>query len=85
MVLITVKIKRSFDFPRQKKRTYFSQEMHWKTESECFIRSCRGYSAWSSGAETNKNGVAILFNNNFEHIRCKGHRRTTWILYHCGY
>ena len=36
-------------------------------ESEHFIRSCWGYDCFLSGKDTNKNGVAVLFNNNFEH------------------
>ena len=46
---------------------YCLQETHWKTDSEKFIRAAWGYNVWISGLDTNKNGVAILFNNNFEY------------------
>ena len=46
---------------------FFLQETHLKSGSENFIRSCWGYNLWLSGKETNKNGVAIMFNNNFEY------------------
>ena len=45
---------------------YFLQETHWKTQTENFIRTNWGYNAYVCGKESNKNGVAILFNNNFE-------------------
>ena len=62
------KRKDVFDFLRNLNCSiYFLQETHLKTQSENFIRSCWGYNIWLSGSDTNKNGVAILFNNNFEY------------------
>ena len=58
-----------FDRLREMKANiYFLQETHWKTEIEDFIRAAWGYNIWISGKESNKNGVAILFNNNFEYV-----------------
>ena len=62
------KRKDVFDFLRKKEANiYCLQETHLKTESENFIRASWGYNVWLCGSETNKNGVAILFNNNFEY------------------
>ena len=62
------KRKDVFDFLRQQKcNIYFLQETHLKYDDESFIRSCWGYDIWLAGSESNKNGVAILFNNNFEY------------------
>jgi len=62
------KRKDVFDFLRQQQCSiYFLQETHLLFSSENFIRSCWGYSTWLAGSETNKNGVAILFNNDFEY------------------
>ena len=58
-----------FDYLRKKKcNIYFLQETHWKSLSENYVRAAWGYNVWLSGRETNKNGVAILFNNNFEYM-----------------
>lgn len=46
---------------------FLLQEMHLKVENENFIRSIWGYDLWLSGSHTNKNGVAVLFMNNFEY------------------
>ena len=43
------------------------QETHWKSNSENFIRSGWGYNCFVAGNDTNKGGVAILFNNTFEY------------------
>ena len=65
------KRKDIFDFLRQQKANiYCLQETHLKVDSENFIRASWGYNVWLSGCDTNKKGVAILFNNNFEY---KGH------------
>ena len=62
------KRKDVFDYLRKLKHDiYFLQETHWKAESENFIRSCWGYNCFVTGNSTNKNGVAILFNNSFEY------------------
>lgn len=62
------KTKDIFDYLRQLKCSiYFLQETHLKTDSEKYIRSCWGYSTWLSGVATNKNGVAILSNNDFQY------------------
>ena len=62
------KRKDVFDFLRKQKcDIYFLQETHLKAENENFIRSGWGYNIWLSGKETNRNGVAVLFNNTFEH------------------
>ena len=45
----------------------FLQETHLAADSECFVRSGWGFDCYLSGVETNKNGVAILFNNTFEY------------------
>ena len=63
-----MKKKDVFDYLRKNKcNIYFLQECHWKSDSEKYIRAAWGYNAWVCGKETNKNGVAILFNNNFEY------------------
>ena len=41
--------------------------MQLKFEAEHFIRSGWGFECFLSCAETNKNGVPVLFNNTFEH------------------
>ena len=62
------KRKDVFDFIRERKANiFFLQETHWKYEWENFIRSCWGFDCYISGKESNKNGVAILLNNNFEY------------------
>ena len=62
------KRKDVFDFLRKKKADiYCLQETHLIEKSEKFIRASWGYNVWLSGSETNKNGVAILFNNTFEY------------------
>ena len=45
----------------------FLQETHLAVNSECFARSGWGFDCYLSGVETNKNSVAILFNNTFEY------------------
>jgi exodeoxyribonuclease-3 len=62
------KRKNVFDFLRnQKCNIYFLQETHLLHASENFIRSSWVYTVFLSGSDTNKNGVAIMFNNNFEY------------------
>ena len=63
------KRKDVFDFLRMKCEPdiVFLEETHWKTENENYIRSCWGYDCFIAGKDTNKNGVAILLNNTFEH------------------
>ena len=62
------KRKDVFDFLRKKKADiYCLQETHLTAQSENFIRASWGYNVWLSGSDTNKNGVAILFNNTFEY------------------
>ena len=62
------KRKDVFEYTRQQKSSIiFLQETHLKFEAECFIRSGWGLGCFLSGAETNKNGVAVLFNDAFEH------------------
>ena len=64
----SVKRKDVFEFLREKdSNIIFLQETHLKTELENYIRSSWGYNVWLSGRESNKNGVAILFKNNFEY------------------
>ena len=46
---------------------YFLQETHIKEESENYFRASWGYNLWVAGADTNKNGVAILFRPTFEY------------------
>jgi exonuclease III len=45
---------------------YFLQETHVTSLQEDFFQNAWGFKAWTCGIETNKNGVAILFNNNFD-------------------
>ena len=52
---------------KQKSSIIFLQETHLKFEAERFIRSGWGFECFLSGAETNKNSVAVLFNNTFEY------------------
>ena len=62
------KRKDIFEYLRNKDANiFFLQETHLPLKQENFIRSNWGYSVWLAGSETNRNGVAILFNNNFEH------------------
>ena len=62
------KRKDVFDFLRKKKaHIYCLQETHLLCKNENFIRTNWGYNVWLSGTDSNKNGVAILFNNNFEY------------------
>ena len=57
-----------FDHLRQKKHNIIMlQETHWMTESENIIRNDWGFDVILNGTATNKNGVAILFRNNFEY------------------
>ena len=61
------KLKDVFYYLRQQKADIiFSQEAHSKFEAERFIRPGGAFDCFPSGVETNKNGVAILFNNIFE-------------------
>ena len=61
------KRKDVFDYLRQQKADIiFLQETHLKFEDEHFIRSGWGFVCFLTGVETNKNGVATLFNNTFE-------------------
>ena len=63
-----VKRKDVFDYLRKSKYDIILlQETHWKSCSENFIRSCWGYNCFVNGKDTNKGGVAILFNNTFEY------------------
>lgn len=63
-----LKRKDMFEYLRELEYSiYFLQETHITETSENFIRSAWGYNAWAAGCDTNKNGVAILFNNNFEY------------------
>ena len=62
------KRKDTFDYLRTLNyQIYMLQETHINTKEENYIRSQWGYNIWVSGVENNKNGVAILFNNNFEY------------------
>ena len=63
------KRKDVFDYIRSKKdfQIVCLQETHWPAETEAVIRASWGYNVWLSGEDTNRNGVAILFNNNFEY------------------
>ena len=62
------KRKDVFEFLREKKADiYCLQETHLTAKSENFIRASWGYNIWLSGSDTNKNGVAIFFNNTFEY------------------
>ena len=62
------KRKDVFDFLRtEKNNIYLLQETHLPHKNENFIRSAWGFSAFLAGCDTNKNGVAILFSNNFEY------------------
>ena len=69
------KRKDVFDFLRTEKcNIYLLQETHLPHKYENYIRSAWGFSAFLSGCETNKNGVAILFSNNFEYKLHSVHR-----------
>ena len=62
------KRKDVFEYLRNKQfNIYLLQETHLKEKDENFIRTNWGYNLWLSGSDSNKNGVAILFNNNFEY------------------
>ena len=51
----------------QKSDIYFLQETHITLASENYFRSVWGYNLWVAGADTNKNGVAIIFSPTFEY------------------
>lgn len=62
------KRKDVFEYVRKKQwNIILLQETHLITKDENFIRTCWGNEVILCGAHTNKNGVAILFNNNFEY------------------
>ena len=62
------KRKDVFDYLRnQKSNIILLQETHLPFKDENFISANWGCTLWLAGSETNKNGVAILFKNNFEH------------------
>ena len=64
----TQKRKDVFNYLRESKLDiYFLQETHLKEQLENYIRASWGYELWLSGNETNKNGVAILFQPTFEY------------------
>ena len=58
------------------------QETHLTVDSERFVRSGWGFDCYLSGVETNKNSVAILFNNTFEYKIFKVFREVLlyWLL-----
>ena len=61
------KLKDVFYYLRQQKADIiFLQETHLKFEAERFITSGWGFDCFLLGVNTNKNGVAILFNNTFK-------------------
>ena len=69
------KRKDVFDLLRSEKHNiYLLQETHLPYKSENFIRSAWGFSVFLAGCDSNKNGVAILFSNNFEHKIHSVHR-----------
>ena len=69
------KRKDIFDFLRAEKcNIYLLQETHLPHKSENFIRSAWGLPVFLAGSDTNKNGVAILFSNNFEYKVHNVHR-----------
>lgn len=63
------KRKDLFQFLRQEcpSNIYCLQETHLKASAENYIRASWGYDVWLAGSDTNRNGVAIFFNNNFEY------------------
>ena len=44
---------------------FLLQETHIKHTDENYVRAVWGYELWIAGNSTNKNGVAILFNETF--------------------
>ena len=57
-----------FDFLKSKKPSIvLLQETHWTNDLENVIRSEWGFDIIVNGIATNKNGVAVLFCNNFEY------------------
>lgn len=62
------KRKDVFQFLRKKNfNIIFLQETHMLSKDENYIRSLWGFDVITSGNATNKNGVAVLFSNNFEY------------------
>ena len=62
------KRKDVFDFLRKLEcNIYCLQETHLRESNTKFIRASWGFDIILSGRESNKNGVAILLNNNFEY------------------
>lgn len=58
-----------FEFLKNKKPSMvLLQETHWTNDQENVIRSEWGFDCIVNGVATNKNGVAVLFCNNFEYI-----------------
>ena len=63
-----IKRKDVFDYLRCKSfDIILLQETHLKYSSENFVRSCWGYECLIAGNDSNKGGVAILFNNTFDY------------------
>ena len=51
----------------QKSDIHFLQETHITVDNENYFRAVWGYNLWVAGADTNKNGVAIIFSPTFEY------------------
>lgn len=61
------KRKDVFDYLRTENASiYFLQETHLKTKAENMVRAMWGYDCVLNGNNTNSNGVAVLFKNNFD-------------------
>ena len=62
------KRKDMFDYLHSKNyNIYCLQDTHFTEEDENIIRSQWGYDCYISPGRSNARGVAVLFNNNFEH------------------
>ena len=61
------KRKDVFDYHRTENASvYILQETHLKTKAENMVRAMWGYDCILNGNNTNSNGVAVLFKNNFD-------------------
>ena len=59
---------------------FFIRNTLLTVDSECFLRSGWSFDCYLSGVETNKNGVAILFNNTFEYKTFEVFRDTLEVI-----
>ena len=60
-----------FQHLRQKKNIICLQDVHLENKMESYITSVWGLKVYLAGFQSNKRGVMILLNNNFEQEVCR--------------